>query len=216
MNDLGRFVRVYRDQALRITQEELARRARLSLSTIQEIEDPKIVRRRNASTMELLAQGLNLPVERLEEAARGKVDIEGIAGPQFSDNTDQSASGFVRVELIDRDPKLFEPRHVMIPEAVIPGDAALFAVRVRDDTNSPLLTNGDLIVVVEDGELYEGRLHWIESKRSRPPISSVRRVRLQRGDIELIPANPAFERSFVRRDEIDRFGRVIYMARAVE
>jgi transcriptional regulator with XRE-family HTH domain len=212
INDLARYVRFRREEVLKISQEELSRRARLSLSTVQEIEDPKNDRRRNNSTLEALARGLGTTVERLRESASGK--LEELGGEPFFSDSPFEIEGLIRVPVVDFDELPngeLAPKYFAIPESA--GDGRpMFASVVRDDGMSPRILKGDVVVWVDDGEVYAGRSHWISLADGG---KLVRQLKGRGTELELIPLNPAFDRSFVARSEVTRFGRIIYLGRNV-
>jgi len=198
--DFARWVRFVRESVLRISQEELARRSGLSTSTIQEIEDAASGRRRNQGTLAMLARGLGRSPERVKDAYEGKIEEEG--GTNYA----VDVVGGERCRMADDTDAL-----LVLPRSADAGHEHLGAT-VGDASMSPRFEPGDLVAFRAGGQVESGRVHWLKLRGSP---GTLRRV-IERGEeLELIPQNPAFDRSFVSRSDVERIGRVVFATREI-
>ncbi|MBX3563733.1 MAG: S24 family peptidase [Sphingomonas sp.] len=160
----------------------------------------------------------------LAEADRGRLARymgvpEAALGGRGADNAIEIARIDVRASagpggLVDeearRQPGMFPPA-MLRQLGVRPGAASMIAV--QGDSMSPLLEDGDEILVDGDQRVVRGCGGVFVLRLDGELI--VKRLRPAVGGIEVVSDNPAYPMRFVRAGEIEVLGRVAWLGRAL-
>lgn len=152
-----------------------------------------------------LARYMGVPEARL--GGRGadnavevaRLDVSASAGPG------RLVGGEAR-----RQPGMFPP--AMLRQLGVRADAASM-IRVEGDSMSPLLEDGDEILVDRDQRDVRGR-GGVFVLRLEGELM-VKRLRPALGGVELVSENPAYPVRFVRAGELEVLGRVAWLGRAL-
>ncbi len=181
----------------------------------------RVIRRNPAYLQQYLKRGTP---RMLAEADRGRLARymgvpEAMLGGRGADNVievvrlDVGASagpGRLVGEEALRQPGLFSP--AMLRQLGVRPEAASM-VRVEGDSMSPLLEDGDEILV-DRARRTVGRGGGIFVLRLDGELM-VKRLRLAVGGVELVSDNPAYPVRFVKAGEIEVLGRVSWLGRAL-
>lgn len=152
-----------------------------------------------------LARYMGVPESALGgRAAKGvvevaRLDIGASAGP-----------GRVIAEEAQRQPGMFPPA-MLRQIGVRPGAASM--IRVEGDSMSPLLEDGDEILVDRDRRAVSGRGGVFVLRLDGELM--VKRLRPALGGIEILSENPAYPLRFARTGQIEVLGRVAWLGRAL-
>lgn len=186
-------------QHKRMTQQEVADYLGLKIRAYQEIESTGKI------TLDNLVKVSDLFGVKFSDIIKEKKDV-----------TFEAVEGLYKVPVVNKIPAsgfIESYPEIVVEDFVytsIKGVDGLVAVKVKGDSMSPRIEDGDIVVLAPDPVFEDGKVYAVIANGSEATLKTVKKIQ---GGYICIPQNQHFETLFVPEDKLVRLYKVVELVK---